>query len=111
MKLINIDEAPWSKVSHNPRIQKRIILGDGELSGITSLSQAVFRPGDVADAHAHTDMAEVFMVSSGKGVIRINGKEYALTPSVVVVAEPHDVHEIANTGDEDLLVTYFGVRS
>ena len=110
MKLINLEKSPWSTVSHNPTIKKRIILNDGELKGISSLSQAIFRPGDVADAHVHTDMAEVFIVTSGRGVIRINGEEHALTTNVVVVAEPHEIHEIANTGDHNLIITYFGVR-
>lgn len=110
MKIIRFEDALWSAVSHNPNIKKRLLLDDGEIPHITTLSQAVFRPGDIADAHAHEDMAEVFMVTSGSGSMRINGREYPLHSNVVVVAEPHDTHEIANTGTENLVLTYFGVR-
>jgi mannose-6-phosphate isomerase-like protein (cupin superfamily) len=109
MKVINIEDVPWSSISHNPAVKKRVLLDDKALSGITTLSQAVFHPGDVASAHAHEDMAEVFMVTSGSGTIRLNDREYALNPDVVVVAEAHDTHEILNTGNEDLILTYFGV--
>lgn len=109
MRIININDAVWSRVSHNPTIKKRVILARGELRGVTAMSQAVFKPGDVADAHAHRDMAEVFLVQSGRGVIRINGSEHELNSHVVAVAEPNDVHEIENTGKEDLIITYFGV--
>ena len=110
MKIIKLKDAPWGTVSHNPAIKKRVLLNDGEIPGINTLSQAVFRSGDVAYAHAHADMAEVFMVTFGTGVIRLNGKEYPIHPDVVVVAEPGDTHEIANTGNEDLILTYFSVR-
>lgn len=110
MKIIELKNVPWGTVSHNSVIKKRILLGDGELPGITTLSQAVFQPGDRAPAHAHTDMAEVFMVTSGTGIIRLNGREYRLGPDVVAVAEPHDIHEIINPGSADLILTYFGVR-
>jgi len=111
MKIVNLTDTEWSQVSHNPAIRKRIILSQGELPGITTLSQAIFKPGDVATGHAHQDMSEVFLVAAGEGIIRINGQEYPLNPDIVAVAEPNDVHEIENTGDNPLILTYLGVRT
>ena len=101
MKLIKINELPEKGVSHNQRIRKRQILANGELGPITNYARAVFPPGEKAGSHLHNDMAEVFVVESGCGEIRIN--------DVAVVVEPGDVHEILNTGAIDLVVTYFGV--
>lgn len=111
MKIVRLEDAPWNSVSHNQGIKKRILLDNDDIPGITTLSQAIFRPGDVADGHAHTDMTEVFMVTAGTGAIRLNGTEYELHPGVVAVAEANDTHEIANTGTVDLILTYFGVKS
>jgi len=35
---------------------------------------------------------------------------YVFSPGTVVLVEPGDVHEIANTGSTDLVVVYFGVK-
>lgn len=110
MKLIRINELPEKGVSHNARIRKREILSGDELEGITNYARAVFPPGAVAGSHLHNDMAEVFTVESGCGEIRVNDVAYVFAAGTVVVVEPGDVHEVANTGSSDLVVTYFGVR-
>jgi len=110
MKLIKINELPEKGVSHNPRIRKREILANGELSGITNYARAVFPPGEKAGSHLHNDMAEVFLVESGCGEIRINEVAYVFVAGTAVLVEPGDVHEIVNTGKSNLVVTYFGVK-
>ena len=109
MKLIRINELPDQGVSHNPRIRKRQILANGELGPVTTYARAVFPPGEKAGSHRHNDMAEVFLVESGSGEIRINDVGYVFSAGTAVVVEPGDEHEIINTGGTDLVVTYFGV--
>ena len=110
MKRIKISDLPEKGVSHNARIRKRQIIADGEVGPITNYARAVFPPGEKAGSHLHNDMAEVFTVESGHGEIRINDVAYVLAEGTVVVVEPGDVHEIINTSDSELVVTYFGVR-
>lgn len=110
MKLTALSQIPEEPVSHNPAIQKRVMLRLGDLPHLTNFSQARFAPGQVAAAHAHTDMCEVFFVEAGTGTIEINGEAQALTPGVCVAVEPGEVHEVSNTGTADLVLTYFGLR-
>ncbi len=110
MKLIKINELPEKGVSHNERIRKREMVANGELGAITTYSRAVFPPGERAGSHLHNDMAEIFTVESGCGEIRVNDVAYVFSVGTVVVVEPGDVHEIVNTGMDDLVVTYFGVQ-
>ena len=63
-----------------------------------------------APGHAHQDMCEVFFVEAGQGNICIDGTDYALTPGVCVAVEPGEVHEVSNPGQEELVLTYFGLR-
>lgn len=109
MKLIRISEMPESSVSHNARIRKRVFIKKGELGTLTNYSRAVFPPGEKAGSHLHNDMAEVFRVESGTGEIRIDDVAYVFTAGMVVVVEPGEVHEIINTGTNELVVTYFGL--
>jgi len=109
MKLIDINQLKELGVSHNAKIRKRIILSNGEMPPIINFARSVFPPGEVAGAHVHKDLLEVFTVESGSGVIRINGREHIFRKNMCAVIEPGDVHEIENTGTENLALIYFAV--
>ena len=72
MKITSLDTLPQQKVSHNPEITKKVMLSNKDLPHLTNFSQATFAPGQIATAHAHQDMCEVFFVSAGIGTIEIN---------------------------------------
>ncbi len=109
MKFTALSELAAEFVSHNPEIQKKVMLRSGELPGLTNFSQARFAPGQVTAAHCHPDMYEVFFVESGTGVIHVDGKRLALNPGVCVAVEPGETHEVCNTGAVELVLTYFGL--
>lgn len=110
MKIVRLKDIPSTDVSHNSAIQKRVMLCAGELGRITQFAQSVSPPGAVAEAHAHADMGEVFFVESGTGEIVIDGTPQALEPGTCAVVGCHEVHEVRNTGNTDLVITYFGVE-
>jgi len=110
MKITLLASLPEGQVSHNPEIKKKVMLKPGDLPHVTNFSQARFAPGQVASAHAHRDMYEVFFVESGTGLIRVDGVEHPLGPGVCVAVEPGEVHEIVNAGSVDLVLVYFGVQ-
>lgn len=110
MKLTSLDNLPQEAVSHNQAIQKKVMLRKGDLPHLTNFSMATFAPGQIAGAHFHSDMCEVFFVQSGSGIIRIDSTEYALTPGTCIALEVGESHEIVNTGATDLVLTYFGLQ-
>ena len=109
MKRVNLSELAHQGVSHNTAIRKKVMLQPGDIPHLTNFSQATFAQGQVAKAHAHSDMHEVFFVSSGNGTMVVNGTDQALSPGVCILVEPGDVHEVTNTGQEPLVLTYFGI--
>ncbi|HFQ93782.1 MAG TPA: cupin domain-containing protein [Anaerolineae bacterium] len=109
MKIVTLSELPDEPVSHNPEIKKKVMLRQGDLPHITNFSQAVFAPGQTAVPHSHPDMAEVFLVLSGSGVITIDGTTCPLEPGTCVAVQPNERHELSNTGAAPLALTYFGV--
>lgn len=109
MKITNLNSLPQQQVSHNPEITKKVMLSNQDLPHLTNFSQATFAPGQVASAHAHQDMYEVFFVSAGKGIMRIDGNEHDLTPGVCIAIEAGETHEVINIGTGDLVLTYFGI--
>lgn len=110
MKRTALDSLEEEPVSHNPAIKKKVMLRLGELPHLTNFAQARFGPGQTAAAHAHSDMCEVFFVESGHGIIQIDGQSHTLSAGVCVAVEPGEVHEVCNTGQEELVLTYLGLR-
>jgi quercetin dioxygenase-like cupin family protein len=111
MHFRSLDALPAEPVSHNPAISKRVLLRADALPPVTQFAEAVFAPGQVAPAHAHADMGEVFLVTRGAGTITVDGRVVALRAGDCVAVEPGEVHELANPNDEPMVVVYFGVRS
>ena len=109
MKIVSLEHLPEQGVSHNPEIRKRVVLRRGDVPHVTGFSQATFRPGQVAGAHTHADMYEVFFVEEGRGTITVDGRTFPLEEGVCVVVAPGETHEVVNTGTDDLILTYFGV--
>ncbi len=111
MIVIPFSEAALSEVSHNPKVKKRVVLSSKECENITQLAQATFPPDETAPAHSHEDMAEIFIVQSGQGIIQIDGENHELNPNVCAVVGPNEEHEIRNTGSLDLIISYVGIKS
>ncbi len=110
MKITSLSDLEYVEVSHNPLIKKRIMLANGEFPNIVNFSQAVFPVGEIAGAHKHDDMNEIFFVHSGIGVINIDGVNYPLEEGVCAAVEAGEVHKIQNTGTENLVLNYFAIK-
>lgn len=110
MKIISLKHLAEEAVSHNPLIRKTVFLRRGELPHLAGFSRAVFPPGEAAGLHTHPDMCEVFLVESGVGRLRGDGVDVSLAASDCISVSPGEGHELANTGDEDLVLIYFGIE-
>jgi mannose-6-phosphate isomerase-like protein (cupin superfamily) len=86
------------------------MIPQGVIPTLAQFSQVSFQPGEVATEHKHDDMYEIFLVESGSGVIKINEQQYPLEKGTCVTVEPGELHEVTNTGSEDLVLTYFGIE-
>ena len=111
MHRVPLSDLPFEPVSHNPAIRKRVLLRAGQLAPVTQFAEARFAPGEVAPAHAHADMGEVFLAVSGRGQVTVDGAAYPLGPGECVAIAPGEVHELANVGEEPWVLVYFGVRT
>ena len=109
MKLI--PSPPDESISHDPSILKKVFIRYGDLGPITQFAQATFLPGQLAPAHAHTDMAEVFHVSQGTATIVLNGVPIYLEKGQTLIVHPHEEHEVSNQENEPLILTYFGLKT
>ena len=109
MEYISLSEAAEMSVSHNRAIKKKLIITNGKIPRLANFAQAKFAPGQIAHAHVHEDMWEVFYVEDGSGIIKINDQEYQLKKGITVTVEPQETHEIINNSSSYLIVNYFGI--
>lgn len=110
MKHRSLAETPPQPVSHNPEIVKQVLLARGDVPHITQFAQSRFAPGQVATAHMHADMTEVFLVVAGTSTFTIDGVAHHLAPGSCIAIAPGETHEVANTGADELVLLYFGVE-
>ena len=106
----HIHQLAWEDLSHNPKIKKRVFLRNGDVAHVTQFAQSRFEPGQSAPSHSHVDMVEVFLVTSGTATAVVDGKTVVLPPGSCLVLHPGEEHELRNDYDDDLVLTYFGIR-
>lgn len=110
MKIKYLDQLEEESVKHNDKIKKKVLIRKGDIPKVTQLAQVVFKPGQIASAHEHKDMYEVFFFRSGNGLMVIGSIEYEISPGTCVTVEPGESHEVRNNSDEELVVIILGVE-
>lgn len=111
VKKVSLRELPHEGVSHDPQIQKQVMIRRGQLPHVTTFARATLTPGQCAHEHEHGNMFEVFFVEAGAGVLSLAGTEHRLEPGLCLVVEPNERHEIRNDGTADLVLNYFGIEA
>lgn len=109
MRHVDINSLPSEPLSHDTHSHKQVIFNHGEIPHLTQLAQARVPPGARLTPHAHRDMHEVFVVLSGRGLLRCAGTAYEVGPGSCIEVAPGEVHAFENGGEEDLVVIYFGI--
>jgi mannose-6-phosphate isomerase-like protein (cupin superfamily) len=109
MKLVFLKDVPLSPVSHDPGLNKSVLVGPGALPHIASLSHMRFAHGDRASAHSHEDGFEVFFCISGAVHFVVEGRPVELPADGCLVVEPGEVHSIEGA-EEGSRIVYFRVK-
>jgi mannose-6-phosphate isomerase-like protein (cupin superfamily) len=69
-----------------------------------SLAEATVAPGGSTAAHYHRLSEELYLVTAGRGRLRIGDEEHEVEAGDCAVIPPGEVHRLQNTGDADLVV-------
>jgi mannose-6-phosphate isomerase-like protein (cupin superfamily) len=69
-----------------------------------SLAEASLPPGAATTEHFHVKSEELYLVTAGMGLLRVDGAERALRAGDCAVIPPGARHKLWNTGDEVLRV-------
>lgn len=69
-----------------------------------SLAEATIAPGSSTIAHFHRASEELYLVTSGRGRLRVGDEEHEVGAGDCIVIPPSQPHQIHNTGNVDLVV-------
>ncbi len=101
------DELSAEATRHNDKILKQVYLKPDQLPPLYQLARAIIPAGERVEAHQHASASEVFVILSGQATFIINQQSFELIAGDCAVAEPGDIHEIINTGPEDMEMLFF----
>lgn len=111
MQIHALHDLPTVGLGPGTGIQKHMLVGAGMVPHVMQFVRADFQPGQVAPAHAHADMTELFYVESGEGTLTVNGAPHPLHPGVSFRIDPGETHEIASSAGTSLVVIYVSIHS
>ena len=86
------------------------LLGDRRIAGG---GLYVFKPGETAHPeprHVH-DVAEVFILVQGKGVLPIDGVDHPIQTGDVIVVEAGEDHHTRSSVDDPLVAAWYVMES
>jgi mannose-6-phosphate isomerase-like protein (cupin superfamily) len=115
MKIFRLKEREWIPASHespqSPSVWKKVLLQKADLleGRVQMVNWCRMEPGKTFHPHYHEDMEEVFILLKGRARIFVPGEEADLREAEAVVIPPREVHEMKNTGEEDLEYLALGI--
>lgn len=103
-------DLPVAALGPGLAIEKRMLASAEVAPHLMQFVRATFQPAQVAPAHAHPDMTELFYVESGEGTLTVDGVVHLLHPGMTFAVEPGERHGIASTPAAGLVIVYVSIR-
>ena len=115
MKMVRLKDLAWVPVSHeDPQaagvLKKVLFQNEDFIAGHPQMvNWCKLKVGRSFQAHYHQDMEEIFILLKGKARIRVGEEEADLREEEAVAVPPPVVHEMKNTGDEEVEYIVIGI--
>lgn len=107
--VINAREAPSWEAPTEDRRRFQILL-DPEQSGSESVAMGhLYLPVGAGQesAETHANSEEIYYCAKGRGKLLLDNQEYELEPGTAAYVGRNVLHQVFNTGDEELLMLWF----
>lgn len=102
MTVINRDEAVAFTTADGSTIREFLNPGNSAFKN-QSLAEATLAPGQSTTEHYHPRAEEIYFVTQGRGLMKLEGQERELRAGDAVAIPNGARHKITNDGTEDLV--------
>lgn len=102
MHLRNVSDVQALESEHGETVYETVGHAAGGATS-HSLAQIVLSPGCASQPHYHPTAEETYHILSGAGEIRIDDTRRAIKPGDSIYVAPGAVHQITNTGPDNLI--------
>jgi len=107
-RLVTFDELPHLHSTRDTRDRLDLVTDNTDFGAeFIRADRIVYHPGDTAARHYHTDCHHLFYVLSGSGLIHVDEGHHRLTPGMVAVVGPSEVHWFENDTQENFSFVEF----
>ena len=101
-QILQLADTPWEQ-GISPTIWQKPLWTRSDSNSHAQVMLVKMAPGGTSPAHRHPH-PQIFYVISGTGIVRLDGKEYALKPGSAVRVLGGELHDFVNTGAEELVM-------
>jgi quercetin dioxygenase-like cupin family protein len=107
-KLFRKEQLPHLRSTRDTRDRLDLVSDDVPVGATGIKADRIrYHPTDTAAAHYHTDCHHLFYILEGEGTIHVGDEHQRLSPGMVAVVEPGEVHWFHNDTDADFSFVEF----
>jgi mannose-6-phosphate isomerase-like protein (cupin superfamily) len=107
-KLIPFDQLPHLHSTRDTRDRLDLVTDKVKLGAqFIRADRIIYHPGVTAAKHYHTDCHHLFYVLYGNGILHVDDGNYRLSPGMVAVVAPSEVHWFENDTQENFAFVEF----
>jgi quercetin dioxygenase-like cupin family protein len=115
MLVVETQEVKLPESKNDPMVDKgpvfRSLLVDGKTTGGYGIAIVSYSPGSKLNWHKH-DSEQILYVTEGKGILATRKEEHVVTPGMIAVIPPGEVHTHGATKDSSFThIAFFSGKS
>ena len=101
VEVVNIEKQPWSTAADNA-VARQIVSPSNSRAKKISMADIIIPAGVEVKRHHHPVAEEIYYITSGEGIMTINGASRRVGKGDAIVIEPGDVHKFLNDTKADV---------
>jgi mannose-6-phosphate isomerase-like protein (cupin superfamily) len=101
VEVVNIEKQPWSTAADNA-VARQIVSPQNSRAKKISMADIIIPAGVEVKRHHHPVAEEIYYITSGEGIMTINGASRRVGKGDAIVIEPGDVHKFLNDTKADV---------
>jgi mannose-6-phosphate isomerase-like protein (cupin superfamily) len=101
IEVVTLEQQPWY-TAEDRAVAREVVSPRNSRARQMSIADIIIPAGVTVKEHYHKVIEEVYFVTGGEGIMRINGVDQLITKGQAVVIRPGERHSIRNATGADL---------